>query len=231
MGVDAMSDYGYRSLLITHYSSLVAFLFVICVICGFASPRVSQSTSQRKPSPEALKKCAGRYQLEVGLIPISTLDVSLENDTLWIKPSLLKKRKLIHKSKTVFVDEIDGKRYTFARNEDGDIVSVTFEYEGGDYTAQKVVLPTPSLKGNTVFRLKGYPEATIVILTGSFNDWNQSQFVFGREGDEWICRIDLDPGQYTYKFIVDGNWLLDPTNANTEDDPAGNVNSVLVKQN
>ncbi len=220
---------------------------LVCVICLFSflrspaspllrvspspPPRISQSVAQRKPSPEALKKYAGRYQLEVGLIPISTLDVSLESDTLWIKPSLLKRRKLIHKSKTVFVDEIDGKRYTFAKNEDGNIVSVTFEYEGGDYTAQKVLLPPPSLKGNTIFRLKGYPEATIVILTGSFNNWNQSQFVFGKEGEEWICRIDLNPGTYNYKFIVDGNWLLDPTNANTEEDAAGNLNSVLLKQN
>jgi hypothetical protein len=189
------------------------------------------SFAQRKPSAEALKKYTGRYELEVGLIPISTLDVSIDHETLWIKPSLLKKRKLIHKSKTSFVDEIDGKRYTFGKNDDGDVISVTFEYEGGDYTAQKVVLPPPSLKGNTVFRLKGYPGATIVILTGSFNNWNQSQFVFEREGDEWICRIDLDPGSYTYKFIVDGNWLLDPTNANTAEDAAGNVNSVLLKQN
>jgi Glycogen recognition site of AMP-activated protein kinase/Domain of unknown function (DUF3471) len=222
-----MSHYQDRSQLITHYSSLITFL----LICGFASPCLSQATSARKPNAEALRKYAGRYELEVGLIPISTLDVSLENDTLWIKPSLQKKRKLAHKSKTEFVDEIDGKHYTFARNEEGVIVSVTFEYEGGDYTAQKTVLPPPSLRGNTVFRLKGYPEATIVILSGSFNNWNQSQFVFGREGDEWICRIDLEPGRHTYKFIVDGNWLLDPANTDTEEDAAGNVNSVLVKKN
>jgi Glycogen recognition site of AMP-activated protein kinase/Domain of unknown function (DUF3471) len=189
------------------------------------------SFQARQPNPEALKKYTGRYELEVGLIPISTLDVTLGNDTLWVKPSLLKKRKLIHKSKTVFVDEIDGRRFTFAKNGEGEVVSVSFEYEGGDYVAQKVALPSPSLKGNTVFRLKGYPDATIVILTGSFNNWNQSQFVFGREGEEWVCRIDLDPGTYTYKFIVDGNWLLDPSNSTTEEDAAGNVNSVLVKQN
>jgi hypothetical protein len=209
-------------------SVLFSLFCVIGVICGFASASVT--TPQRKPNPEALKKYVGRYQLEVGLIPISTLDVSLENDTLWIKPSLLKKRKLLHKSKTIFVDEIDGKRYIFAKNEEGAIVSVSFEYEGGEYLAQKVVLPSPSLKGNTVFRLKGYPEATIVILTGSFNNWDQSQFVFGREGDDWVCRIDLDPGTYTYKFVVDGSWLLDPANANTQEDAAGNVNSVLLKK-
>jgi hypothetical protein len=224
-----MRLYRPRSPFRTQYSALrtqYSFLIVICVICGFAF----QTTAQRKPGSEALKKYVGRYELEVGLIPVSTLDVSLEDETLWIKPSLLKKRKLIYKSKTVFVDEVDGKRYTFAKDANGEIASVTFEYEGGDYTAQRVVLPPPSLKGNTVFRLKGYPEAKVLILTGSFNNWNQSQFVFGREGDEWICRIDLDPGKYTYKFIVDGNWLLDPTNAVTEEDAAGNVNSVLIKE-
>jgi hypothetical protein len=210
---------------------LSCLICAVGVICGFASPCPSQATVSQKPNAEALRKYAGRYELEVGLIPISTLDVSIENDTLSIKPSLLKKRKLIHKSKTEFVDEVDGKHYTFARNEEGIVVSVTFEYQGGDYTAQKTALPLPSLKGNTVFRLKGYAEATIVILSGSFNNWNQSQFIFGREGDEWICRIDLEPGGHTYKFIVDGNWLLDPANADTEEDAAGNVNSVLQKKN
>jgi Glycogen recognition site of AMP-activated protein kinase len=53
---------------------------------------------------------------------------------------------------------------------------------------------------------------------------------FGREGDEWVCRIDLEPGKYSYKFIIDGNWILDPANPVTEEDAAGNVNSILVKE-
>ncbi|MDT5295515.1 MAG: hypothetical protein QOJ76_2395, partial [Acidobacteriota bacterium] len=32
---------------------------------------------------------------------------------------------------------------------------------------------------------------------------------------------------YTYKFIVDGNWLLDPSNPDTAEDEAGNVNNVV----
>ena len=67
----------------------------------------------------------------------------------------------------------------------------------------------------------------VVVLTGTFNSWNQSQLVFGREGDAWVCRIDLDPGVYQYKFIVDGNWLLDPSNPQTAEDEAGNVNNLL----
>src|SRR5882672_12842640 len=155
----------------------------------------------RKINSEALKKYVGRYELEPGIIPISTLDVTLENNELWMKPSVVKKRRLVHKSKTIFVDEIEGTPLIFNKDDDGKIVSVTFVYEGESYTATKLNLPAPSLKGNTTFRLKGYPDASIVALAGSFNNWNQSQFIFGREGDEWVCRIDLEPGKHAYKFI------------------------------
>lgn len=191
-----------------------------------------QQQPARKIDPEALKKYVGRYQLDAGIIPISTLDVTLESNELWVKPSVVKKRKLLHKSKTVFVDEIEGTPLSFNKDADGKIVSVDFEYEGAKYTAARVTLPPPSLKGNTTFRLKGYADASIVALAGSFNNWNQSQYIFGREGDDWICRIDLEPGEHAYKFIVDGNWLLDPENANMKDDDYGVKNSVIsVRKN
>jgi hypothetical protein len=214
--------------------------FLICAVLSVPimwNHALSQSpTAPQDPqiqnkrfNPEALKKYTGRYELEVGIIPISTLDVTLENDELWMKPSGLKKRRLLHKSKTVFIDEVAGTPCTFNKDEDGKMVSLTFEYEGSNYTAQRVVIPQPALKGNTTFRLKGYPEAKMVVLSGTFNNWHQSQFVFGREGDEWVCRIDLDPGKYAYKFIIDGNWILDPANPVSEEDAAGNVNSILMK--
>ena len=145
-----------------------------------------------------------------------------------MKPSVVKKRRLLHKSSRVFIDEIEGTPLTFNKDAEGKIVSLTFVYEGESYTAPKVTLPPPTLKGNTTFRLKGYSNASIVVLAGSFNNWNQSQFIFGREGDEWICRIDLEPGKHAYKFIVDGNWLLDPANPNTEEDDYGVMNSVVI---
>lgn len=188
----------------------------------------SQQQPATKVNPAALKKYVGRYELEAGIIPISTLDVTLENNELWVKPSVIKKRRLLHKSKTVFVDEIEGTPFSFNKDAEGKIVSVVFEYEGAKYTAERVTLPAPSLKGNTTFRLKGHAEASIVALAGSFNNWNQSQYILGREGDEWICRVDLEPGEHAYKFIVDGNWLLDPENPNTKDDDYGVKNSVII---
>ncbi len=182
----------------------------------------------RKISAEALQKYVGRYGLDAGIIPISTLDVTLENNELWVKPSVVKKRRLLHKSRTVFLDEIEGTSLTFNKDVDGKIISLTFEYEGASFTAVRVSLPPPSLKGNTTFRLKGYADAKIVALSGSFNNWDQSQFIFGKEGDDWVCRIDLEPGKHAYKFIVDGNRLLDPANPETEDDDYGVKNSVII---
>jgi hypothetical protein len=211
-------------------------LYVILFLIGLSpvvegrplTQAVPTKPVQQKVNVEALKKYVGRYALDAGIIPISTLDVTLENNELWVKPSVVKKRKLVHKSRTVFLDEIEGTPLTFNKDAEGKIASVTFMYEGESYTALRVALPPPSLKGNTTFRLKGYPDAMIVALAGSFNNWNQSQFIFGREGDEWICRIDLEPGKHAYKFIVDGNWLLDPDNPETEDDDYGVKNSVII---
>ena len=210
--------------------SVVLLCLTHACICAAQTPAPSpqaESKTARKPDAETLRKYAGRYELEVGLIPVSTLDVTLEGGELWVKPSLAKKRKLVRRGKNIFRDEIAGARYVFAADDEGRIVSLTFPYEGETYTAARVQLPPPSLNGNTTFRLKGHADAQIVALAGSFNDWHQSNLLFARDGDEWVCRIDLDPGRYTYKFIVDGNWLLDPANPDTEEDAAGNINNVL----
>ena len=219
-----------------HLRSALLFMLAAAsaVAPGAAQARSAQQTAakpddkaKQKASAEEFRKYAGRYELEVGVIPVSTLDVTVADGELWMKPSLVRKRRLVRKSKSVFTDELEGTPVTFNRDEEGQVVSLTFVYEGEPYTARRVELPPPSLKGNTAFRLKGYADASVVVLAGSFNGWNQSQLLFGREGDEWVCRVDLDPGVYQYKFIVDGDWLLDPTNPDTAEDEAGNVNNVL----
>src|SRR3712207_8532673 len=48
----------------------------------------------------------------------------------------------------------------------------------------------------TLFR----SNARIVAVAGTFNNWNQSQFLFARIDGEWICRIVLPPGKYEYKL-------------------------------
>lgn len=191
-----------------------------------AEPKAA-AQSKPKADAEALRKYAGRYELEGRVIPVSTLDVTVEGGELWVKPTNVKKRRLARKGRAAFTDEIEGTPVVFNFDDEGRVTSLTFRYEGEEFTALRVELPPPSLKGNTTFRLKGYADAQIVALAGSFNDWNQSQLLFAREGEEWVCRLDLDPGIYTYKFVVDGNWLLDPSNPSTQEDEAGNLNNVL----
>jgi hypothetical protein len=214
-----------RRLLVFGLLACAAAVCILRAAVGGVQPQ--QPGAKPKADTEALRKYAGRYELEVGIIPVSTLDVTLEGGELWVKPTNVRKRRLKHKSRSTFTDEIEGTPVVFNRDDEGRISSVTFRYEGESYTAHRVELPSPSLKGNTTFRLKGYPDAQIVAVAGSFNDWNQSQLLFAREGEEWVCRVDLNPGVYTYKFVVDGNWLLDPANPSTAEDEAGNVNNVV----
>jgi hypothetical protein len=65
-------------------------------------------------------------------------------------------------------------------------------------------------------------------IYGSFNNWIQTKNCCAREGEGWVCRIDLAPGKYTYRFLVDGVGLLDPTNPGTEPDRQGHIDSVIV---
>jgi hypothetical protein len=44
-----------------------------------------------------------------------------------------------------------------------------------------------------------------------------------------LCRVDLPAGRYTYKFVVDDDWILDPANPARADDGNGGTASLLVK--
>jgi 1,4-alpha-glucan branching enzyme len=47
----------------------------------------------------------------------------------------------------------------------------------------------------------------------------------------WVAIVKLGPGKYWYKFIVDGNWMVDPSNQIRENDGRGNINSVFYRTN
>jgi hypothetical protein len=209
----------------TQASRVLLILLAFQLLTAQAAQQPPASAVEKRAA--ALKDYEGRYELEVGLIPVSTLDVTADAGGLWMKPSNVKRRRLSRGRRDTFTDDVAGTIVRFGRDDEGRVTTLTFVYEGEPYTARRVELPPPSVKGSTVFRLKGYAEASLVVLTGTFNAWNQSQLLFAREGDEWVCRLDLDPGVYQYKFIVDGDWLLDPSNPDTAEDEAGNVNNVI----
>lgn len=79
-----------------------------------------------------------------------------------------------------------------------------------------------------VFRLEGHGDARVVGVAGAFNNWNPKEASLERRGGSWLGRVSLKPGRYLYKFVVDGRWILDPSNPDAEDDGEGHVNSLLV---
>lgn len=82
--------------------------------------------------------------------------------------------------------------------------------------------------GNVQVRSKSFPQAKLVTIAGSFNDWQPFYTLMYPENGVWAVKLNLASGKYTYKFVVDGNWTLDPDNPEKEDDGNGNTNSVLV---
>ena len=57
------------------------------------------------------------------------------------------------------------------------------------------------------------PQAKKVSLAGSFNKWNSKLLSAKKDSKgNWKIAVDLKPGQYEYKFFVDGNWMDDPKN-------------------
>lgn len=210
---------------------VIPISFLFCFTCLAISVGAKTISQDKKPTVN-LQDYVGRYEADPSVVENFIIDVFVEKDELWIKPSHTPKRKLTAKSVDTFVLMGTEMPHKFNRDAKGLVQSLTIEGaatpNGQSVTAKKLVLPQPSLKGNTVFRLKGHADARVVAVAGSFNEWNQSQRLCGKEGDEWVCRIDLEPGKYTYKFIIDGDWILDPDNPTTEDDERGITNSVLV---
>jgi hypothetical protein len=75
------------------------------------------------------------------------------------------------------------------------------------------------------FRLLA-PAAREVLVGGSFNDFTGTRGMMTRgEGGIWEVAVPLRPGRHSYKFKVDGVWILDPTNP--EKTPAPRESSLI----
>jgi hypothetical protein len=57
------------------------------------------------------------------------------------------------------------------------------------------------------------PSAGSVSLAGDFNGWNMNANPMTQADGVWTVVVDLDPGTYEYKFVVNGSdWIADPGN-------------------
>ena len=68
-----------------------------------------------------------------------------------------------------------------------------------------------------------------VVVAGTFNDWQPVRKLEDKNGDgSYRCRLLLTPGEYQYKFQIDGEWRSDPSNPNIVPNEFGSLNNVLI---
>ncbi len=71
------------------------------------------------------------------------------------------------------------------------------------------------------------PGASAVYLAGDFNGWSDSVQQMTNADGTWTSVLELSPGDYMYKFVIDGTWTADSGNPNTAEDGFGGQNSLL----
>jgi hypothetical protein len=92
------------------------------------------------------------------------------------------------------------------------------------------VVPVPAGLQQVQFVLVA-PSAKSVALVGDFNDWSATAtpLVPVRAGGMWTITVPLQPGRYTYNFVVDGSRvLLDPAAPAAPTDDFGTAASIVT---
>ena len=94
-------------------------------------------------------------------------------------------------------------------------------------TCKKEVAQAPD-KNKVSFHLLADPGSN-VFVAGSFNGWNPAQFRLSAHPQDNLFGIELTlpPGRHEYKFVVNGEWRLDPSCPDWRLNCQGTLNSVV----
>ena len=73
------------------------------------------------------------------------------------------------------------------------------------------------------------PEARAVSVVGEFNGWSPEKHPLQqRDAETWHVMLQLPPGTYQYKFVIDGTrWEEDGQNPKRTMNEFGTTNSIL----
>ena len=69
-----------------------------------------------------------------------------------------------------------------------------------------------------------------VYVAGEFNSWNPTAKKMAYKAKEGVyaATVKLVPGEYQYKFVIDGTWCADPENRDFVQNDHGTLNSVIT---
>lgn len=93
-------------------------------------------------------------------------------------------------------------------------------------------LTSPSWEKRRVIHLElTATEAEKVCIAGTFNDWHPEVSQMISVGNSrWRKDLSLPPGEYEYRFVVNGSWISDPHCLHHKPNGFGETNSVLIVQ-
>ena len=98
--------------------------------------------------------------------------------------------------------------------------------KGSNYHGFKLGQP----RGKRVtFTYQGRP-GQAVFVAGDFNGWatNAKQLTDEKGDGSYVARTLVPAGRHEYKFVVNGDWLLDPANDNRACNERGDWNNVII---
>ena len=73
------------------------------------------------------------------------------------------------------------------------------------------------------------PQAQKVYVVGDFNHWEPLCGPMWRDPQGvWHATVTLEPHEYEYRFVIDGQWQTDPRNSRRKPNPWGGDNSVVI---
>ena len=83
-------------------------------------------------------------------------------------------------------------------------------------------------KKKVIFQVRAKPGSE-VFVAGSFNNWNASQNPMRDNPHSGVFKValTLPPGRHEYKFVIDGEWCVDPDCAESVSNGHGSLNSVI----
>lgn len=84
-----------------------------------------------------------------------------------------------------------------------------------------------SVSKRTTFEVSANPNSD-VYLAGSFNNWDpqRHQMKDARGKGKYSITLMLPKGEYEYKFVINGNWVVDPECQDWSRNSFGTLNSV-----
>lgn len=199
-----------------HKKNIIGITVAIACLSGIIIS-CNKNAKVKVPDEPLIYDCALPVTLVANETKVFTQDFLLDQNTLdsvaarpWLNATLSPDKKIIT------LKEV-GKTLP-------SLITMQLYCKGYAYT----VVLQKSQKKKHEFKFVNLGEAPQKVqVAGDFNGWTPTKDSLIFNGKEWTMSMNLNPGKYAYQLVVDGKWMLDPSNPEKLDNNIGGVNSLL----